>query len=813
MNKLFSKLGTLLLGASLVVAGGVAVSSKKAGEAKASDAVGECCDMTAKLASCTGYAKEHVYGDYKIYGGQNNGNGWEYFKFGGKRGSSETEKLTEAYVKTTSTVNYDIKRVDVVTLSSTVNSTVTWEVQVATDASFTSVTDTSSTTSIDPKVAGTYSAAPSSGTSWGTDKYYCVNFHVTNKTTTNGCFFVAKVNFIYESTTPRGEITINDVASPVLDVNSSINLSYTWTPASGSSATISSSSWTSSDSSVLSVSGNTITGVAPGVATVTLNATDSLSETYEVVSGKFFVTNAYGFEIGDNVALYSEGALMELESINKGGSNHYGVGAAYTGTPNGTYLLNVEEGSVAGSFAFKNGDDYLAWTSGNTLTSSTTKNDNSSWRVVAYDGYMIISNVGAPTREIWWNSGSPRFACYEGKTPSTANYNSVSLIKIEEAPVRGTIQILNDFGTFARKGFNSELLYEFTPADGDSATITSHTWTSSNTDAVTINGDSCSGVGPGKAKITLNATDSNGQEYTVSTDDFTVVDVVSGTYVKKTSVNAGDTVVIVCGNAGTQMANIADKYGVFVYFDVKPADICEFVLEAGTTEGSYALKHEDKYLNWVSGTEISFVDTKSENSSWTIDFNEDGDATIASVALDGDGHRSIAWNNNSPRFAAYKTGQTAVQLYGPDTPEVYGAAEFANELISMTDEYCAAYEGETKTYAELKDLYATVWSTLSGADHYGKLSDTDIGLLVNADAKESSEDPIEVAMYRYDLITVKYALDGFITDRPAAAFSIYSPSYQSNIDSSSSITIIVIVAVASMTLLGVTLVLRKRKHQ
>ena len=803
MNKLFSKLGTLLLGASLVVAGGVAVSGKKASEVKATEQNFYTLDGTTTGGS-SGYADESdiTQGDYswKVTGNTTM-NPW---RIGGK---SLTAVDRPAYSTTVMSETVTKIEVSLGAMSSITLNSLT--LIVASDSDFANQIDTKSAT---PTASSVTTFEPSTGKTWA-NAFYKFVFNVTVSGSSNKFVAFNYAKFYKESSNPRGDISIDDYGTPILSIGSYKDLTYTWTPASGSSATISSYSWVSSDSDVLSVSGNRITAVAPGAVTVTLNATDSIGEEYSVVTGKIFVTNEYPFAVGDNVALYSEGALMELESLNKSGSNHYGAGVAYTGTPNGTYLLNVEEGSVTGSFAFKNGDDYLSWTSGNTLTSSTTKNDNSSWYVVVYDSYMIISNVATPTREIWWNSGNPRFACYEGKTPTTTGYNSVSLIKIEEAPVRGTIQILNDFGTFARKGFNTELLYEFTPADGDSATITSNTWTSSNTDVVTINGDSCSGVGPGKAKITLNATDSNGQEYTVSTADFTVVDVVSGTYVKKTSVNAGDTVVIVCGTAGTQMVNIADSYGAFVYFDVKPAAICEFVLEAGNAEGSYALKHEDKYLNWISGTGISFVDTKSDNSSWTIEFNEDGDATIACVALDGDSHRYIAWNNNSPRFAAYKSGQSAIQLYGPDTPEVYGATEFANELISMTNDYCAAYEGETKTYAELKDLYATVWSTLSGADHYGKLSDTDIGLLVNADAKESSEDPIEVAMYRYDLISAKYALDGFITDRPAAAFSIYSPAYQSNIDSSSSTTIIVIVAVASMTLLGVTLVLRKRKHQ
>lgn len=802
MNKLFSKLGTLLLGASLVVAGGVAVSSKKASEAKATEQNFYTLDGTTTGGS-SGYATESdiTQGDYswKVTGNTTM-NPW---RIGGNSLSAVDRPAysTTVMSETVTKIEVSLGAMSSITLNSLT-------LIVASDSAFAKQIDTKSAT---PAANSVTTLEPSSGKTWA-NAYYKFVFNVTVSGKSNRYVAFNYAKFYKESSNPRGDISIDDYGTPVLSVGSYKDLSYSWTPASGSSATVSSHSWVSSDSDVLIVSDDRITAVAPGIVTVTLNVTDSVGEEYSVVTGKIFVTNEYPFEVGDNVALYSSGALMEMTSINKDGGTHYGVGTSYSGTPNGTFLLNVEEGSASGSFAFKNGDEYLYWTSGNSLSSNTTKSAKTSWYVVTYDDYMIISNVDTPTREIWWNSGTPRFACYEGKTTSSSGYNAISLVKIEDVPVRGTISISNSFGNFSREDISGDLAFEFTPSEGDSATITSYSWVSSNTDALTISGSHYTGVGTGKVKITLNATDSNGQEYTVSTPEFTLVDVVSGSYQKKTSVAVGDTVVIACDTVGTQMAGIASKIGTFVYYDMAPADLCVFTLEEGISSGSFAFKHDDKYLNWTSGTDISFVDEKSSNSSWTITFDE-GDATISCVALDGEDHRYIAWNASSPRFTTYKSGQTPVQLYGPDTPEVYGATEFANELISMTNDYCAAYEGETKTYAELKDLYATVWSTLSGADHYGKLSDTDIGLLVNADAKESSEDPIEVAMYRYDLITAKYVLDGFITDRPTPTFSIYMPNYQSNIDSSSSITIIVIVAVTSMTLLGVTLVLRKRKHQ
>lgn len=805
--KVLKRLCTFLLGTSLIAGGLVALNSKKAEQIGASDAVGACCDLSAKIASVTGYSKEHTYGDYKVYGGQNNNGGWAYFKFGGKKSkASDPAKVTEAYVKSTVACSYDIKRIDVVLLAgagSTSTVTITMDADVASSADFSEKITTTST-SVNQTAAATLSIEPDSGTSWGANKYYCVNFHISNNTTTNGVLFIEKINFIYESSTPRGDISVDELSNPVLTVGSSTNLSYTWTPASGSGATISSYSYTSNDSDVLSVSGDQITAVAPGVATVTLNATDSLSESYEVVSEKIIVTNAYDFEVGDNVALFSESVLKELSGINKSGGTHYGEGVDYSTTPNGTYLLNVEAGSLSGSFAFKNGDDYLAWSSGNSLTSSTTKSENTSWFVVAHGDYMLICNAAMMSREIWWNSGSPRFACYEGKTTSTSGYNSVSLLKIEDAPVRGTLAISSPTDKVMRGDATGSLVYEWTPnTEAPSVTIASHAWSSSNTAVISVSGDTYTAEGPGKAKLTLTATDSTGQEYSVTGSEIEVIDVVSGSLVKKTSVSVGDTVTFVCESEGTQLSGIASSIGQYVFYSTSPADIFMFQLEEGSETNSFALKHDDKYLSWTgNGANISLVDEITTNSSWTISFDE-GNAVVSNAGLDGEEHRYIAWNHSSPRFAPYLSGQTAIQLYGEVA--VYDATTFAQDLLDQTDVVCGDYMDGDNNH----DPLVVIWSNLASDDKYGSLSSDQKTILAEANRDEGGT-VVEKAMARYDYLTGKYNLNNFITGRTpmvVAGSQFITPVSNGNF----STIIIVVVALTSITSIGVLLVIKRKR--
>ncbi len=810
MNKLFSKLGTLLLGASLVVAGGVAVSSKKAGEVSATEAVYKhmVFNSTNNSASISGYSNSWTNTTdgftWNLTNWNNNKNGWEFIKAGHK---------TNAYVATVenaAAASVVVTKVDIVIGAVTSNAINSVKLYYGTSANPTT-NETSVTVSASTQTITIPEAKRAA------DMYY--RLEVDCKASANGTFQLNDFKLYYESSTPRGEIAINELSSQVIAVGSNGSLSYSWTPASGDSATITSHSWTSSDQTVLSVSGDTYSALKAGIVTLTLNATDSNAEDYQVTSQKYFVTNDYDFAIGDNVAFYAETPSKELSGIATGNSK-YGTVTDYQTTPSGVFALSVEEGSVPGSFAFKNESNYLTWTSGNSLNVAATKSANTSWFAVNYGTHYSMINAADNTRDIMYNPGTstsdPRFACY---TSFGSSYSRLNVTTISDVPVRGTLEIKAPTDKTMREGASGDLEYTWTAnPEASEATIASYSWTSSNPEAISVSGDTYSAEGPGKAKLTLSATDSTGEEYTVVGSEIEVIAVVSGSYEKKTSVAVGDTITFVCEADGTQIAGVASNIGQYVFYATKPADVYTFVLEDGSETNSYALKHNDKYLSWTghgssTNANIGLVDSVDEYSSWTIEFNE-GNAVVSNVGLDGEGHRYIAWNHGSPRFAAYKTGQTAIQLYGPaSAPETYTAEDFAQDLINQTDAYCSAYGDGSKTYEELKTLYAAVWTTLSGEEYYGQLSETAVGLLVDADAKESSTDVIEVAMWRYDLITAKYALDGFITDRPVASFSIYMPNYQSNIDSSSSITIIVIVAVASMTLLGVTLVLRKRKHQ
>lgn len=199
---------------------------------------------------------------------------------------------------------------------------------------------------------------------------------------------------------------------------------------------------------------------------------------------------ATSISVGDQVVFVCEDASKEMTSISTT-STKYGIGTAYTTTPAGTFAFDVVAGYSTGTVAFKNGSNYLYWTSGNSLNVNGTLSINTSWKVtIDNSGNATIKNASDNSRQIVWNSGSPRFATYS--SPSIgSSYYAIQLYK-------------NSSG-----GGGSTTTYKTSPDCGSLRTITL-----SNSGVVT-GGDFMANVSsayPG-ATITLTADPDPGYEF------------------------------------------------------------------------------------------------------------------------------------------------------------------------------------------------------------------------------------------------------------------------------------------------------------
>ena len=137
---------------------------------------------------------------------------------------------------------------------------------------------------------------------------------------------------------------------------------------------------------------------------------------------------------------------------------------------------------------------------------------------------------------------------------------------------------------------------------------------------------------------------------------------------KASSIAVGDVVTLVCETKGMEYNGLnstnvgTNTYGNGVAYTDNIAGTVKLTVVAGATEGTYAFMTEDgTYLAWVSGKNNLTSKTAIDNyCSWTVTFDANGDAVILNVA---DSARKLQWNAGSPRFSAYTSTQTAIQLY------------------------------------------------------------------------------------------------------------------------------------------------------
>ena len=184
---------------------------------------------------------------------------------------------------------------------------------------------------------------------------------------------------------------------------------------------------------------NVLTGKAAGTVKVRATVKDH-SDIYdekdiEIKSG--VETKSYSkvtsIALNDSVTLVCEGQSKYLTGISDT-TTHYGLNGDIPNPFNtSAFGFTVVAGSEEDTFAFKTGDNkYLCWSSGNSLDVSSTLDANSSWAVsFNASGNAALLNSADNARQIWFNTSSPRFACYTNKTESTSGYAPIQIYALQ----------------------------------------------------------------------------------------------------------------------------------------------------------------------------------------------------------------------------------------------------------------------------------------------------------------------------------------------------------------------------------------------
>jgi len=322
----------------------------------------------------------------------------------------------------------------------------------------------------------------------------------------------------------------------------------------------------------------------------------------------------------------------------------------------------------------------------------------------------------------------------------------------------------------------------------------------------TFNGFDSSAAGTCQVYATYNTHDSN-------KINITIKEIVGFARLD----NAAELVpgmVIRFGATSTSGSFAATSRGSNKYLSSEAATIADGVMTStdkgvdyrvGGSEGAWTFTNADEILTYKS---LDFVDAETADSYTTFTVSIDssnGNATISGTG--GASGNKILYNVSSPRFKLY--GSSTVISDTLVLPQIYvvslpTAESWATSFLSATGTVCSS--GSDDNLEALK----AIWDDQEAA--YNALSVAEKANLVDSSASEN----IKNALARYDYICGKYNksstnLNEFIVGHVVPSFAVLAP-----IDNASSVNtpiiIVVCCAVASITALGILLVIKRRKY-
>ncbi len=292
---------------------------------------------------------------------------------------------------------------------------------------------------------GTYDASSSSNTGTWTGSASSVIF---TQSGTSGHCRISSIAVTYSD----GGSTVETVATPTFSpaegtYSSAQNVTISCTT---SGATI----HYTTDGNTPTTSSPTYSSAIPVSETTTIKAiavksgmnnSDVASATYTIEtpqpSGPTTferITSADDLEAGKRYLIVYEGTPAVLGAISNTstkygtsvtGSNNFTLSNGVITLTDNTSAEVLTLGGETNEWTFQIGDEYLYWSSGNSLASNSNVSTNSQWRIEFSNGSPSIINLNSynsdKDRYIKYNTGSPRFACYESGQQAIQLYKEV----------------------------------------------------------------------------------------------------------------------------------------------------------------------------------------------------------------------------------------------------------------------------------------------------------------------------------------------------------------------------------------------------
>lgn len=268
---------------------------------------------------------------------------------------------------------------------------------------------------------------------------------------------------------------------------------------------------------------------------------------------------------------------------------------------------------------------------------------------------------------------------------------------------------------------------------------------------------------------------------------YATTDITSGIYV--IAANVGGTYYAM----GNEYASKISGSVVTVTDGAITGDVSAYSVTVTVTNDGATIYNGSKYLTYSSSTDLGI---SSSAYYWTLSTGTHGSTRCLSVNTPARGLFFRAGTTNKYGGYAASNASATSEYYDLEFFRAYTASDYANVFLSNT----VCHDGSAPTYGTGYD-----WSEL-GTEFTNKLTAEEKAILVAADADKEGT-IVEQAVARYDLIVRKYGYDNFMSRTVTSGAPYIQPVTNSN----ASTSIIVVVALTSITSIGVLLVIKRKR--
>ena len=423
------------------------------------------------------------------------------------------------------------------------------------------------------------------------------------------------------------------------------------------------------------------------------------------------VNSLYQLESGKHLILVNEGNSCAMGGLS-GTSTPYGSAVAVNIIDDvidieGTDVVELtfvdgwfNDDGVPEALITMGGDDaFLAWSSGNSLTTVEVCNtDNSLWIVSSTDDGFMLINLADNTRKLQYNASSPRFACYTSSQQPAVLYvedASVAPVTVAAPTLPESQEFENSLSvSITNNEEGADLMYALN--DGEFVEYT---------EALTIT-----------ETTTVSAKAVKGDvESEVVSATYTKVEpvVLTKPYVKVNSADeleVGKKYIIVNEDRNLAMGEItggSTHYGSHIEIPfvgdvayIGGTDVVELTLGEGSMDvlgnptWTFEINGSGSYILWNAGNSLDAVTgdgaTGATGAQWIANATDDGVVLVNK----SDNARVLQFNASSPRFACYTSSQQPAVLYVEYVPQEDEGITTLSQANALDDDENFTFNGD-----------------------------------------------------------------------------------------------------------------------